>query len=128
MIPRNRAAGRPRNKATGRAIERKLRQFKIPAVSNGTESVMEGAMGTSNKKTHDAKIKKLRSFLDNNDKSFVYDFDQFAKTIFGAKITESVLTENYIHMLLHLEFQQVHLHFLEQQQIVLQILLYYIQM
>ena len=60
------------------------------------KSMMEGAMGTSNKKTHDAKIKKLRSFLDNNDKSFVYDFDQFAKTIFGAKITESVLKENYI--------------------------------
>ncbi|NBR99865.1 MAG: hypothetical protein EBT42_05775, partial [Actinobacteria bacterium] len=33
-----------RTKATGRAIERKLKQFKIPAVSNGTESVMEGAM------------------------------------------------------------------------------------
>ena len=31
-------------KATGRAIERKLKQFKIPAVSNGTESVMGGAM------------------------------------------------------------------------------------
>jgi hypothetical protein len=60
------------------------------------KSMMEGAMGTSNKKTHDAKIKKLRSFLDDNDKSFVYDFDQFAKTVFGAKITESVLNENYI--------------------------------
>ena len=33
-----------RTKSTGRAIERKLKQFKIPAVSNGTESVMEGAM------------------------------------------------------------------------------------
>ena len=33
-----------RTKATGRAIERKLKQFKIPAVSNGTESVMEGAL------------------------------------------------------------------------------------
>ncbi len=31
-----------RTKATGRAIERKLKQFKIPAVSNGTESVMQG--------------------------------------------------------------------------------------
>ena len=35
-----------RTKATGRAIERKLKQFKIPAVSNGTESVMEGAMAS----------------------------------------------------------------------------------
>jgi exodeoxyribonuclease V beta subunit len=33
-----------RAKATGRAIERKLKQYKIPAVSNGTESVMDGAM------------------------------------------------------------------------------------
>ena len=33
-----------RTKATGRAIERKLKQYKIPAVSNGTESVMDGAM------------------------------------------------------------------------------------
>ena len=33
-----------RTKATGRAIERKLKQYKIPAVSNGTESVMEGVI------------------------------------------------------------------------------------
>ena len=58
--------------------------------------VMEGAMGTHNKEQHDAKIKKLRTFLDSNDKSFVYDFDQFAKTVFGAPIVESILTENYI--------------------------------
>ena len=58
--------------------------------------VMEGAMGTHNKENHDAKIKKLRTFLDSNDKSFVYDFDKFAKTIFGAKIVESVINENYI--------------------------------
>ena len=60
------------------------------------KSVMEGAMGTHNKEKHDSKIKKLRTFLDNNDKSFVYDFDKFAKTVFGAKIVESVLNENYI--------------------------------
>ena len=58
--------------------------------------VMEGAMGTHNKENHDAKIKKLRTFLDSNDKSFIYDFDKFAKTVFGAKIVESVLNENYI--------------------------------
>ena len=58
--------------------------------------VMEGAMGTHNKENHDAKIKKLRTFLDSNDKSFIYDFDKFAKTVFGAKIIESVLNENYI--------------------------------
>ena len=35
-----------RAKATGRAIERKLKQYKIPAVSNGTESVVDGAMAS----------------------------------------------------------------------------------
>ena len=33
-----------RGKAVGRAIERKLKNWNIPAVSNGTESVMNGAM------------------------------------------------------------------------------------
>ena len=59
--------------------------------------VFEGAMGTKNKEQHDAKMKKLRHFLDNNKGSdFVYDFDQFAKTVFGAPIVESVINENYI--------------------------------
>jgi len=61
------------------------------------KQMFEGAMGEKNKDRHDAKIKKLRSFLDSNKGSdFVYDFDQFTKTVFGAPILESVLTENYI--------------------------------
>jgi len=60
-------------------------------------SIIEGSMGEKNKAKHDSKIKKLRSFLDShNGKSFQYDFDEFAKTVVGAKIEESVLTENYI--------------------------------
>jgi hypothetical protein len=59
--------------------------------------VFEGTMGAKNKDRHDSKIKKLRSFLDNNKgNDFVYDFDQFGKTVFGAPILESVLKENYI--------------------------------
>lgn len=59
--------------------------------------VFEGVMGAKNKERHDAKMKKLRTFLDNNKGSdFVYDFDQFAKTVFGAPIVESVIKENYI--------------------------------
>jgi len=55
------------------------------------KQVYEGAMGTKNKQTHDAKIKKLRKFLNSHEgKSFQYDFDQFTKTVFGAKIQESV--------------------------------------
>lgn len=59
--------------------------------------MFEGSMGAKNKERHDAKMKKLRHFLDNNKGTdFVYDFDQFAKTVFGAPIVESILTENYI--------------------------------
>ena len=61
------------------------------------KQVVEGSMGAKNKDQHDSKIKKLRSFLDNNKGSdFVYDFDEFSKTVFGAPILESVINENYI--------------------------------
>ena len=61
------------------------------------KQMFEGAMGEKNKDRHDAKIKKLRSFLDGNvGRDFVYDFEEFGKTVFGAPIMESVLTENYI--------------------------------
>lgn len=64
---------------------------------NWWKRVFEGAMGTKNKEHHDAKIKKLRKFLNSHEgKSFQYDFDEFAKTVFGAKINESILKENYI--------------------------------
>ena len=59
------------------------------------KTIFEGAMGEKNKETHDAKIKKLRHFLDtNNDKSFQYDFDKFAKTVFGAKIESPMIKES----------------------------------
>lgn len=59
--------------------------------------ITEGSMGTNNSKAHAQKIKKLRSFLDiHNEKEFEYDFRQFAKTVLGAKLIESILTENYI--------------------------------
>ena len=58
---------------------------------NWWKQVFEGAMGTKNKEHHDAKIKKLRKFLNSHEgKSFQYDFDEFTKTVFGAKITESI--------------------------------------
>jgi hypothetical protein len=59
------------------------------------KTIFEGSMGEKNKETHDAKIKKLRHFLDtNNDKSFQYDFDKFAKTVFGAKIESPMIKES----------------------------------
>jgi hypothetical protein len=59
--------------------------------------MFEAMMFPKEKARHSDKIKKLRSFLDSNSgKSFVYDFDKFKKTVFGAKLLENVLTENYI--------------------------------
>ena len=61
------------------------------------KQMFEGAMGEKNKDHHDVKIKKLRSFLDGNvGHDFVYDFEEFGKTVFGAPILESVINENYI--------------------------------
>jgi hypothetical protein len=63
--------------------------------SDWWKTIFEGAMGEKNKETHDAKIKKLRHFLDSNDgKSFQYDFNKFAKTVFGAKIEQPTITES----------------------------------
>jgi hypothetical protein len=67
------------------------------ALSEDVDEVVEAIMNPKEKHQHSAKIKKLRSFLDNNrDKSFVYDFDKFTKTVYGAKLTEGIITENYI--------------------------------
>ena len=67
------------------------------ALSEDVEEVIEAIMNPKEKVRHSAKIKKLRSFLDNNrDKSFVYDFDKFTKTVYGAKLTEGIISENYI--------------------------------
>ena len=66
-------------------------------VSNINTAMTEGAMGEKNKEKHDVKIKKLRHYLDSHrGASFEYDFSEFAKTVFGAPITESLLKENYI--------------------------------
>ena len=67
------------------------------ALSEDVSEVVEAVMNPKEKHRHADKIKKLRSFLDNNqDKSFEYDFDKFTKTVYGAKLTEGVITENYI--------------------------------
>jgi len=59
------------------------------------KTMFEGSMGEKNKEKHDAKIKKLRHFLDaNTGKGFQYDFDKFAKTVFGAKIESPMIKES----------------------------------
>ena len=54
----------------------------------------EGYMGDEQLKKHNEKIERLKQFLDNNpSKSFVYDFNDFPKTVAGIKIYESLLKE-----------------------------------
>jgi hypothetical protein len=55
------------------------------------ETVIEGYMDPKTVAKHDAKIKKLRKFLDSNiAKPFVYDFKDFDKTVFGVPLTEAI--------------------------------------
>ena len=66
-------------------------------LTEDVDQFIEQMMFPREKARHTDKIKKLRSFLEkNNGKSFVYDFDDFAKTVVGAKLVEGIITENYI--------------------------------
>ena len=66
-------------------------------LTKDVDQFIEQMMFPREKARHTDKVKKLRSFLEkNNGKSFVYDFDDFAKTVVGAKLVEGIITENYI--------------------------------
>ena len=61
------------------------------------EQFIESMMFPKEKQRHHEKIKKLRSFLEKHrGQSFVYDFDDFQKTVVGAKLLENIIKENYI--------------------------------
>lgn len=61
------------------------------------DEVFEAIMNPKEKDRHESKINHLRSFLEKHrGESFVYDFDNFAKTVVGAKLIESIIVENYI--------------------------------
>ena len=63
-------------------------------LSEDIDEVIEGYQTPKMAKAHDKKIKKLKKFLDNSrGKEFVYDFNNFSKTVFGAPIKESLITE-----------------------------------
>lgn len=52
----------------------------------------EGYMSPEQQKNHDAKIEKLRNHLRQMiGREFVYDFNEFPKTVYGVKIQESKL-------------------------------------
>ena len=62
------------------------------------EEVIEAIMNTSERRAHNKKITKLRSYLDNNrGDSFVYDFDKFPKTVYGAVLTEGGAAGHMAH-------------------------------
>ena len=63
-------------------------------LSEDIDEVIEGYQTPKMAKAHDKKIKKLKKFLDKSrGKEFVYDFNNFSKTVFGAPIKESLITE-----------------------------------
>jgi len=53
--------------------------------------VEEGYMGAKQTEKHNKKLIKLKDFLENNTgKSFVYDFNQFPKTVFGVPMEDLI--------------------------------------
>ena len=57
-------------------------------------AVREGYMGAEQVKKHNAKLDKLKNFLNANiGREFVYDFDTYPKTVVGVPIQESVIKE-----------------------------------
>jgi hypothetical protein len=59
-----------------------------------TNSIREGYMGAEQLKKHNEKIERLKRFLDNNvGRPFVYDFNDFPKTVAGIKLYEALLKE-----------------------------------
>jgi hypothetical protein len=59
------------------------------------EEVFAATMNKAETQRHKKKINKLNKFLDRqDDESFVYDFDQFPKTVMGAKLIENYITRD----------------------------------
>ena len=65
------------------------------ALQEDVDEVFAATMNKAETKRHKKKINKLSNFLDRqDDKSFVYDFDKFPKTVMGAELIENqILTE-----------------------------------
>jgi hypothetical protein len=56
---------------------------------------VEGCMGEKQSKKHKDKLTKLQDFLENNvGKPFVYDFNNFPKTVFGVPMEDLMESEN----------------------------------
>ena len=70
-------------------------------MSFNNKFVEEGCMSTKQQKNHNAKVNKLKDFLDkNHGREFVYNFDEFPKTVFGVKIEEKVFWDNFFNLVM----------------------------
>ena len=73
------------------------KEWWVNSLQDDVNNVLESMMFPAEKKRHSAKIQKLRTFLEKNrGREFVYDFDDFQKTVVGAKLLENIIRENYI--------------------------------
>ena len=62
------------------------------------EEVFAATMNKAETQRHNKKINKLKNFLDRqDDKSFVYDFDKFPKTVMGAVLMEGGAAGHMAH-------------------------------
>ena len=72
------------------------KEWWISKLQEDIDAVIEGYMDAKTADKHQKKIAKLKKFLkDNPGKEFVYDFDEYEKTTYGVKLSESKINENY---------------------------------
>ena len=64
-------------------------------LAEDVDEVIEGYQTPKLAKAHDKKIKKLRKYLDRSrGQEFIYNFNKFGKTVFGAPLTENYITRS----------------------------------
>ena len=67
------------------------KEWWVKNLQPGFYEMLEGSMGHNSSKKHKKKIDKLKKFLkQNNGKEFVYNFKDFDRTVFGAKLYEAL--------------------------------------
>ena len=67
------------------------KEWWIKNLQEDVKELIEGYPTPKQSANHQAKIKKLRKFLDNHvGKAFTYDFADFDKTIYGAPLSEGI--------------------------------------
>jgi hypothetical protein len=70
-------------------------------MSSNNDFIEEGYMSTKQQKNHNAKLDKLKDFLDkNHGREFVYNFEEFPKTVYGVNIEEKVFWDNFFKLIM----------------------------